>query len=165
MIIYCFLVMLAGAAEVSDVQVFPITSLDGVISKTGVTLTKSISTDHNGALALRAKQTTTFQLYETGDIDIEEAVLFYQAKLKTLDVKGDAYLEMWCHFPGRGEYFSRGLQYAVSGTNDWVTVETPFILRKGENPDNIKLNLVINGKGRAWIDEIKLVKGELPPGA
>ena len=75
MIIYCCLAMLAGAAEVSDVQVFPVTSLDGVISKTGVTLTKSISTDRNGALALRAKQTTTFRLYETGDIDIEEAVL------------------------------------------------------------------------------------------
>jgi len=28
--------------------------------------------------------------------------------------------------------------------------------KKGENPDNVKLNLVINGKGTAWIDNIRL---------
>jgi hypothetical protein len=39
--------------------------------------------------------------------------------------------------------------------------ETPFFLKKGENPDNVKLNLVINGKGTAWIDDIRVLKGPL----
>lgn len=43
----------------------------------------------------------------------------------------------------------------------WTTVETPFFLQKGQNPDNIKLNLVVNGKGTVWIDDIKLIKGPL----
>lgn len=38
----------------------------------------------------------------------------------------------------------------------------PFFLQKGENPDNVKLNLVIEGKGTVWIDDIHLYKGPLP---
>jgi len=37
--------------------------------------------------------------------------------------------------------------------------ETPFFFKKGENPDNIKLNLIIKGKGTVWIDDIRLLKG------
>jgi hypothetical protein len=43
----------------------------------------------------------------------------------------------------------------------WTTVETPFFLQKGQNLDNIKLNLVVNGKGTVWIVDIKLIKGPL----
>jgi hypothetical protein len=68
---------------------------------------------------------------------------------------------MWCGFTGKGEFFSRGLQRPLSGTMEWTTVEIPFFLQKGQNPDNIKLNLVVNGKGTVWIDDIKLIKGPL----
>jgi hypothetical protein len=34
-------------------------------------------------------------------------------------------------------------------------------LKKGQNPDNVKLNLVIDGKGIAWIDDIWLLKAPL----
>jgi hypothetical protein len=36
-----------------------------------------------------------------------------------------------------------------------------FFLKKGEKPDYIKLNLVIEGKGTAWIDDIGLFKTPL----
>jgi hypothetical protein len=85
----------------------------------------------------------------------------YQARVRTENIDGQVYLEMWCHFPGRGEYFSRGLQSPLTGTKDWITIETPFFMRKGEKPDYVKLNLVINGKGTAWIDDIRLIKGPL----
>ena len=65
------------------------------------------------------------------------------------------------HFGDKGEFFSRGLQSPLSGTTDWSTGETPFFLKKGENPDNVKLNLVIDGKGTVWIDDIHLFKGPL----
>jgi hypothetical protein len=96
------------------------------------------------------------------DIDIENARLIYQARLRTENVKGQVYLEMWCHFPGIGEFFSRGLQTPLTGTTDWITEETQFFLKKGEKPDYVKLNLVIKGKGTAWwIDDIRLLKGPL----
>jgi hypothetical protein len=74
---------------------------------------------------------------------------------------GQAYLEMMCHFPGKGEFFSRGLMNPLTGTTDWMTIETPFLLKMGENPDNVKLNLVVNGTGTVWIDDIRLLKGPL----
>ena len=110
---------------------------------------------------MTATEPTVVRLFELGDLDVENARLIYQAKLRTEGVEGKVYLEMWCHFPGKGEFFSRGLQTPLTGTTDWVTKEIPFFLKKGENPDNVKLNLVLDGKGTIWIDEIKLLKGSL----
>ena len=101
------------------------------------------------------------RLYELGDIDVENARLIYQARLRTEEVSGQVYLEMWCHFPGKGQFFSRGLESPLSGSTEWTTEEIPFFLKKGQNPDDIKLNLVINGTGTVWIDDIRLLKGPL----
>jgi hypothetical protein len=100
-------------------------------------------------------------LFEVRDLEIDNARLLYQARVKTEGVIGQVFLEMIIHLPERGEFISRGLQSLLTGTTDWTTQETPFFLRKGERPDYIKLNLVINGRGTAWIDDIKLVKGPL----
>lgn len=140
---------------------FPLDSVEGVITQSGIEMDKEISIDENGSLRLTAKEPTVVRLFETGDIDIEDALLIYQAKVRTEGVEGKAYLEMWCNFPGKGEFFSRSLQRPLTGTTDWTTEETPFFLQKGENPDNVKLNLVIDGKGTVWIDDIRLVKGPL----
>jgi len=87
--------------------------------------------------------------------------LLYQAKVRTKDIQGQVFLEMWCHFPGKGEFFSRSLQSPLSGTTEWTSIETPFFFKKGQKPDLVKLNLVINGNGTAWIDDIHLIKGPL----
>ena len=68
---------------------------------------------------------------------------------------------MWCCFPGKGEFFSKGLLQPLAGTVDWVTLEAPFLLKESEKPDNIKLNLVIDGRGTVWIDDIRLIKRPL----
>jgi hypothetical protein len=140
---------------------FPIDDLGGIISHSGIVFDKEISSDGNGSLRIAVTESTLVRLFETGNIDIEKARLFYQAKVRTENVEGRAYLEMLCHFPGQGEFFSRGFQSALSSSNDWSTAETSFFLKKSENPDNVKLNLVVSGKGTAWIDDIKLLKGPL----
>ena len=101
------------------------------------------------------------RLFETGDVDVEDARLTYQAKVRTEGVEGQVFLEMWCQFAGKGEYFSRDLETPQTGTTEWSTEETPFFLKKGENPDNVKLNLVVNGSGTVWIDDIRLFRGPL----
>ena len=78
--------------------------------------------------------------------------------MKTEDVEGQVYLEMYCGFADKGEFFSRDFQTPRTATSDWLLEETPFYLQKGQNPDYIKLNLVVNGTGKIWIDDIKLVK-------
>lgn len=144
-----------------EIKHYPIDALDGIITQSGVQIDNVISKDGKGSLKIAAAEPTVIRLFETGDIDIENARLIYQAKIRTEGVQGQVFLEMWCHFPGKGEFFSRGLQGPVSGTTEWTSVETPFFLQKGENPDNVKLNLVINGTGTVWIDDIHLIKGHL----
>ena len=146
---------------VTELKQFPLNSLEGVLTQSGVEMDNAISSDGQGSLKITATEPTTVRLFEVGDIDIENVRLIYQAKLRTEEVQGQVYLEMWCHSPGKGEFFSRGLQSPLTGTTDWTTEETPFFLRKGDNPDNVKLNLVINGKGTAWIDDIRIVAGPL----
>jgi hypothetical protein len=165
---YVFMMMIFIAAgcskpqqQVTELKRFPIDNLEGVITQSGVQIDKEVSSDGNGSLRITATEPTVVRLFELGDIDVENARLIYQAKVRTEGVEGQVYLEMWCHFPGKGEFFSRGLQTPLTGTTNWTTEETPFFLKKGENPDNVKLNLVINGKGTAWIDDIRLLKAPL----
>ena len=146
---------------VIELRRFALDNKEGLITQSDVGIDKMISTDGNGSLRIDTMEPTTVRLFEIGDLDIENASLIYQAKVRTENAEGQVYLEMLCHFPGKGEFFSRGLIKPLTGTTNWTTVETPFFLKKGENPDNVKLNLVIDGKGTAWIDNIRLLKAPL----
>jgi hypothetical protein len=140
---------------------YPVDNLDGILAQEGVEFDGAVSSDGNGSIKIVAPESTTVRLYETGDMDIENARLVYQAKIRTEKVIGQVFPEMWCVFEGKDEYFSRGLQSLVTSDSDWADIETMFYLKLGENPNNIKLNLVINGSGTVWIDDIKLVKHPL----
>ena len=147
--------------QIAEIQRFPIDNLQGIISRSDVQMDNQVSSDGNGSLRITATQPKVVRLFEAGDVDIENARLIYQAKVRTDNVEGQVYLEIWCHFAGKGEFFSRGLQNPLTGTNEWSTEETPFFLKKGENPDNVKLNLIINGRGTVWIDDVRLLMGPL----
>jgi hypothetical protein len=158
LICLCLLGCSEQQPQVTELKHYPIDSLKEIISQSGVDFDDEVTSDGNGSLRVTATEPTTVRLYETGDIDLEDARLIYQARLRTEGVSGRVYLEMLCHFPGQGEAFSRALQSPLSGSNAWTTQETPFLLKKGENPNNIKLNLVIDGSGTVWIDDIHLMK-------
>jgi len=147
--------------RVVELKRYPLDSLDGIITQSGAELDKDNSSDGKGSLRIQATTPTTVRLFEVSDLDVENARLTYQAKVRTKDVQGQVYLEMWCHFPGMGEFFSRGLQNTATGSVNWMTMETPFFLKKGEKPDLVKLNVVINGTGTVWIDDVRLIKGPL----
>ncbi len=83
-------------------------------------------------------------------------MITYRAHIKTEELENKAYLGMWCRLPGKGEFFSKGLHHAVTGTNDWASCEIPFYLKKGQSPNLLKLNLVAEGSGRLWIKDIEL---------
>lgn len=146
---------------VEEIKRYTVDNLEGIITRSGVEIDEEISSDGNGSLRITANEPVVIRLFETGDIDVEDARLTYRAKVRTQGVEGKAYLEMWCQFAGKGEYFSRDLGAPLTGTTEWSTEETPFFLKKGENPDNVKLNLVVNGSGTVWIDDIRLLSGPL----
>ena len=142
-------------------KAYPLDSMEGVLTKINVELDKSVSADGNGSLKIHSQESGTIRLFETGPISIENCLLFYSAKIRSENLEGKAFLEMWCSIAGRGEFFSRGLDQPISGTTEWTTVQTPFRLETGQIPSNLKLNLVIEGLGTVWIDDIRLFSSPL----
>jgi len=168
MVVCVFVVMIfvAGGCskqsnKVTVLKEFPVDNLNEIITQSGVGIVKNVSSDGNGSLRIVAKEPTIVRLFEVDDIDVDDARLIYQARVRTKDVEGQVYLEMWCHFPGKGEFFSRGLDSPLTGITNWVTLQIPFFLKKGEKPDYVKLNIVINGTGTVWIDDVRLLKAPL----
>lgn len=143
-------------------KAYPLDSLDGVLSK-DITFDNRISADGNGSVRIQADSADkqVVRLFETGPLGVEGTLLIYAAQLRTEKLLGKAYLEMWCDFSGRGEFFSRGIQQPITGTTEWTHVETPFFLKTGQEPANVKLNVVIEGPGTVWIDDIKLLLSPL----
>ena len=141
---------------------FPLDSMEGVHAASGVSLDTAVSSDQKGSLRVDATEPIVVLLFEVTDVSIEEAVLIYQAAVQSEGLQGQAFLEMWVRIPGKGEFFSRGLDRPLSGTMSWMTASTPFFLEAGQKPDLIRLNLSINGKGKVWIDDISLLRQPLP---
>jgi hypothetical protein len=118
-----------------------------------------VKTEGKGSIKITTLWPTVVCLGEVSAIDIENAKLVYSAKVKS-DLDGAAFLEMWVNVAG-GQYFSKGMNDMVSQKTDWKTIQTPFIFEKGQKPEKVTLNLVINGKGTVWVDDIVLSKEPL----
>ena len=141
---------------------FPVSGTDALVDTTGmVEFVEDVTSAGNGAFRAMAEEPVTVRLYELGDVDVENEKVIYKAKLRTEDADGHVYLEMLCNFPDGMEYFSRAVESPVYGTSEWTAQETPFMLEEGQNPDNVKLNLVVNGSGTVWIDEISVWRAPL----
>jgi hypothetical protein len=124
-----------------------------------ITADPQAKAEGESSLKITTRWPTTVSLGEVTDLDVEGAKLVYSAKVKTT-LTGSAFLEMWAHVGG-GQYFSRGMKDTVSQKADWKTIKTPFMFQKGQKPDKVTLNLVINGTGTVWIDDIVLTKEPL----
>jgi serine/threonine-protein kinase len=125
-------------------------------------LTQDSVAAEQGGWRIGATEGRTVRLFELPNPGVDHCTVLYRARLKTANVKGQVYLEMWCRFPGHGEHFSRGLPDALTGNNEWTSVETPFLLKWGEVPDLIRLNVVIEGQGTVWVKEVELLMSPLP---
>ena len=142
-------------------KAWPLDSLEGLLTRSNVKLDSNVSADGNGSLKIQSQEAGTIRLFETGPISVQNRLLFYSAKVRSAELQGKAFLEMWCNIPGKGEFFSRGLDQPISGTTEWTTVQTSFRLEAGQMPGNLKLNVVVEGTGTVWIDDIRLLSSPL----
>lgn len=129
----------------------PLDSIEQSLTKSGVAIDQ-------GALRVDATGPVTVALAEVRPEAAEHTSLFYRAKLRSQDLNGQAFLEMWCVVPGMGEFFSRALDRPLTGTSDWVSQQTPFSLDAGQRAELVKLNLVVTGPGTVWIDDLSLAQ-------
>jgi hypothetical protein len=135
-------------------------SLDDV-SSIGLRISSdsAVKTEGNGSVKIETAWPTTVCLGEVAGLDVEDAKLVFKAKVRS-DLDGSAFLEMWVQV-GDGQYFSKGMNDPVKAKSDWKTIQTPFMFQKGQRPEKVTLNLVIDGKGIIWIDDIVLSKEPL----
>jgi len=145
-----------------ELKHFVLNSVEDVRATTGVSFDRQTSSDGKGSIRVDAAEPMIVPLFEVTDVAIENAVLIYQASLQSQKLDGKAFLEMWVRVPGKGEFFSRGLDRPITGTTSWMTIATPFFLQAGQKPDLIRLNLVVQGQGRVWIDDIRPMRAPLP---
>jgi hypothetical protein len=122
------------------------------------TLSQGAITVVQDGWVIDSQEEQTIRLFEVQEPHVEQCLITYRAMLKTEGLAGRVFLEMGCRLPGRGEFFSKGLNQAVKGTTDWASYEIPFSLQKGQRPDLIKLNVVIEGRGKVWLKDIQLLK-------
>lgn len=135
-------------------KIYKFSSIDKPITQDGV------SYEENGWL-VESNGDRTVLLFEIKEPSVDQCMLTYRANMKSEDVKGKVYLEMWCQFPGRGEFFSKGFHQALKGTNNWGSYEVQFYLKEGQRPDMVKLNVTFKGQGKVWMKDIELLQTPL----
>ena len=77
-------------------------------------------------------------------------------------VDGDGYLEMWSHFPGGGQYFSRtlaetGPMMRLHGTSRWRAFTLPFDATGATSgPSRLTVNVALPGRGVVTLGPLTL---------
>ncbi|HET6362819.1 MAG TPA: hypothetical protein VFH11_12300, partial [Gemmatimonadota bacterium] len=67
------------------------------------------------------------------------------------------FFELWCHPAEGNPAFARGLPRSVAGTSDWKPQELSFSRPETcQNPASVELNVIIQGAGTVWIDNLRL---------
>ena len=155
LLLWCLLAETGNCEELIRLPLDNASSLGTTISTDA-----TIKQEGDGSIKITTLWPTTICLAEVPALDVENASLVYRARVKSEKIEGHAFLEMWCEV-GSGRYFSRGMDSAVTGSMDWKTLQTPFLLQTGQKARTVTLNIVINGKGTIWIDDVALLREPL----
>jgi hypothetical protein len=157
LVILAVVALVSSSAQAQELKRLNLDDASGI--GTTIQTDTQVKAEGKGSIKITTQWPTTICLGEVTGLNIEDAKLVYKARVKS-DLEGTAFLEMWAHIGG-GQYFSRGMNDTVKQKTDWKIIQTPFLFQKGQKPDKVTLNLVINGKGTVWIDDIILSKEPL----
>jgi hypothetical protein len=157
LLIFAALAVVASSTHANDLKKLNLDDASAI--GTTIQTDTEVKVEGKSSIKIITQWPTTICLGEVTGLDIEGAKLVYKAKVKS-DLEGAAFLEVWAHVGG-GQYFSRGMNSVVKQKTDWKMIQTPFLFQRGQKPDKLTLNLVINGKGTVWIDDIVLSKEPL----
>jgi len=108
-------------------------------------------------LHVRSDDWSIKSLFDVPLNNIDQCMIGYRFRIKTENLQSAVYPELWCRIPEKGQFFSRGLNQKVRGTNEWKEVEIPFYLLAGQQADLVHLNLVFQGPGQVRLKDIELL--------
>lgn len=113
-------------------------------------------TDGEASIRVTARWPTVINVGSAPGPKTRGGRLIYRADVRSSDLDGTAYLELWVHLPKGGMYFSRSLNDTITGSVDWKEIRAEFRLESDTIVKRVTLNLVINGRGTVWIDNVRL---------
>jgi hypothetical protein len=145
LMIFAVLALVASSTHAEELKKLNLDAASAI--GTTIKTDTQMKAEGKSSIKITTQWPTTICLGEVTGLDVEGAKLIYKAKVKS-DLEGTAFLEMWAHV-GAGQYFSRGTNDVVKQKTDWKMIQTPFLFQKGQKPDKVTLNIVINGKGTA----------------
>jgi len=152
-------------SEEKDMHVtkFPISGPDELRSIDSPVIDRDVSSDGNGSLLVETDSPVSAVLFRLDGSGMEHARAAYKAMLRTENLapadgsRGIAYLELKVVYPGGKEVVSRGPAVPPTGTTGWTPAETVVYADKGVAPESVTLAVVVDGKGKVWIDDVMLV--------
>lgn len=116
-----------------------------------------ISQDGGGSLRVATDVGGRLRLYELDDVGPIGGRLVYTGFLRSRDLDGTAFLELWCRPAEDDPAFVRGIPTGVSGSSDWTPQVIGFTNPElCSGPVSVELNVVIQGGGTVWIDDLRL---------
>jgi len=160
-----FIASIAGYKSLAQEETeltFPISNIKEIITQSGVEIDNEISSDGNGSLIINTKEPITAELFELDGIDFGNKRLTYKAQIRSDDLvgaqemRGISYIELIAQFSNGEELISRGPRVPISGTTEWRPAETVLYIDKGDTPERVKLNLIVEGEGKVWLDSVVL---------
>lgn len=159
LILCAYIFNAAAAYSNEEVIEFPITGVQDIISSSSA----AIDPESGNALVVSSNEKTEVRLFEIDGKDLGSTRLVYNARVRTEDLtatddtRGIAYLQMNVLFPDGEELIARGPRVPLSGTTDWRSAETLLYVDEGMTPQRVKLNLVVDGAGKVWIEDVRLL--------
>ena len=146
-----------------EIARFPLNSLSELASPDDFTIDTAVTTDTVGSARLDATEPIAVTLLELTDLDAQNATLTFEARLRSQDLEGLAHLEMEVYLPEQeAPIRTPGLGRMVSGSTEWGVATTSFYFQPTQQPVAVRLNLVVDGAGTVWVDEVRLLRTPLP---
>ncbi len=146
-----------GGRELTMIADFPVAGMAEPADTLNAAFDLGETSDGNGSFRIDAAEPLTVHLFTVEDVDVEGVPLMCEALVRTEDVDGHVYLSMVAHMDDGLGYPSRTTDSPLYGSNGWTEQDTSYELDIGESPTRVEINLVINGTGTAWVDEVRLM--------
>lgn len=152
-------------APIAQWAVDDLSDMTSDVAAAGGVIDRQVSYDGNGSLRLDITEPRMVNLYKVwgeGE-NLSFRQLVYEAKVKTEHASGPVFLVMQAGVSGapEGGMPVIGLDKAISGTNDWTTLQ--IWAGNGGNAKHFGTTLQIEarGTGTIWVDDVKLLSRQV----
>ncbi|GAB4272993.1 MAG: hypothetical protein Kow0029_12180 [Candidatus Rifleibacteriota bacterium] len=147
-------IALQSFLSAQEILAIPLDSLNEVSPK--IELDSECKVEGNNSIKITAVTPCRVTIHKIDGMGRDNFNLKTYLMIKTELEEGTVILETLVKVKG-GIYFSRALDQKVCGSSDWKQIYTNFRFKKDESPDEVLVNLIIEGRGIVWADELKFV--------